>query len=222
MKLNIKLSFNLKDFKISRLIRFFVIADLLFWGGWGFITPVFALFVVQRIAGATILTVGIASTIYWITKAIFQMPVALYLDRHDGERDDFHALVSGLILAGFAAISFVLVKTTAELYFVVFLQALSFGLYTPSWSAIFSRHLDKKNYAFDWSLDSTAVGIVLGITATIGSVIAAVFGFNAIFVSASILSFSSAILLLFVPDLILPVAKEEGPILDHGPGNIGK
>lgn len=199
-----------------------MIADLLFWGGWGFITPVFALFVVQRIAGATILTVGIASTIYWITKAIFQMPVALYLDRHDGERDDFHALVSGLILAGFAAISFVLVKTTAELYFVVFLQALSFGLYTPSWSAIFSRHLDKKNYAFDWSLDSTAVGIVLGITATIGSVIAAVFGFNAIFVSASILSFSSAILLLFVPDLILPVAKEEGPILDHGPGNIGK
>lgn len=199
-----------------------MIADLLFWGGWGFITPVFALFVVQRIAGATILTVGIASTIYWITKAIFQMPVALYLDRHDGERDDFHALVSGLILAGFAAISFVLVKTTAELYFVVFLQALSFGLYTPSWSAIFSRHLDKKNYAFDWSLDSTVVGIVLGITATIGSVIAAVFGFNAIFVSASILSFSSAILLLFVPDLILPVAKEEGPILDHGPGNIGK
>ncbi|MCL4498636.1 MAG: MFS transporter [Chloroflexi bacterium] len=205
------------------MIRFFVTADLLFWSGWGLITPVFALFIVQRVANASILTVGIASTVYWVAKALFQMPVALYLDRHEGERDNFHALVSGLILAGFAAISFVLVRTAVELYFVIFLQALAFGLYTPSWSAIFSRHLDKKNYAFDWSLDSTVVGLVLGITATVGSVIATVFGFNAIFISASVLSFLSAILLVFVPDLILPEAKkEEGPIMDHGPGNIGK
>lgn len=223
MKLSINLNFNFKDFKVNRLIRFFVTADLLFWSGWGLITPVFALFIVQRVANASILTVGIASTVYWVAKALFQMPVALYLDRHEGERDDFHALVSGLILAGFAAISFVLVRTAVELYFVIFLQALAFGLYTPSWSAIFSRHLDKKNYAFDWSLDSTVVGLVLGITATVGSVIATVFGFNAIFISASVLSFLSAILLVFVPDLILPEAKkEEGPIMDHGPGNIGK
>lgn len=224
MRFSVNINFNFKDLKINRLIRFFVISDLLFWSGWGFITPIFALFIVGRVAGATIVTVGIASAIYWLTKAIFQMPVALYLDKHAGERDDFHALVSGLILAGFAAISFVLVKTVAGLYFVVFLQALAFGLYTPSWSAIFSRHLDKKNYAFDWSLDNTVIGIALGITAMVGSALAAAFGFNVIFISASVLSFASAILLLFVPDLILPDAKKnvEQSILDHNPGNIGK
>ncbi len=223
MRFSVNINFNLKDLKVNRLIRFFVASDLLFWSGWGLITPVFAIFVIEKIAGATIVNVGIASAIYWIAKALLQMPVALYLDKHEGERDDFHALVSGLILAGFAAISFVLVRSITGLYFVVFLQALAFGLYTPSWSAIFSRHLDKKNYAFDWSLDNTSIGIALGITAMIGSALAATFGFDVIFISASVLSFASAMLLLFVPDLILPEAKHaEGPILDHNPGNIGK
>ncbi len=215
------INFNFKDLKINRLIRFFVISDLFFWSGWGFINPIFALFIVGRVEGATVLTVGIASAIYWIVKALFQMPVALYLDKHEGERDDFHALVLGLMLAGFAAISFVLVTSVAGLYIVVFTQALAFGLYTPAWSAIFSRHLDKKNNAFDWSLDQTVVGIALGVTALIGSALASAFGFNAIFICASALSFISAIILLFVPDVILPEVKNPKALMrDHKPGSV--
>ncbi|TSA46306.1 MFS transporter, partial [bacterium] len=222
MRFSVNINFNLKDLKVNRLIRYFVMADLFFWSGWGLINPIFAIFVIDKIAGATVVTVGIASAVYWFTKALIQMPVALYLDRHEGERDDFHALVSGLILAGFAAISFVLVTNVAGLYFVVFLQALAFGLYTPAWSAIFSRHLDKKNYAFDWSLDNTGIGLVLGITAFAGAALAEVFGFDAIFVATSVLSFVSAITLIFVPDLILPEVKNEpSNMRDHSPANIG-
>ncbi|MEK7162648.1 MAG: MFS transporter [Patescibacteria group bacterium] len=223
MKFSVNINFNFRDLKVNRLIRFFVIADLLFWSGWGFINPVFALFIVNRIAGATVVTVGLASAIYWVTKALFQMPVAIYLDKHEGERDDFHALVSGLMLAGIAALSFLLVKTVAGLYLVIFLQALAFGLYTPAWSAIFSRHLDRKNNAFNWSLDQTVVGLALGITAFVGSALVAIFGFDAIFICASALSFASAILLLFVPDLILPEVKNEEPLIrDHNPANVGR
>lgn len=223
MRFSVNINFNFKDLKVNRLIRFFVIADLFFWSGWGFVNPIFALFIVNRIEGASVLTVGIASAIYWLTKAIFQMPVAIYLDKHKGERDDFHSLVSGLILAGIAAMSFLLVKTVVGLYLVIFVQALAFGLYTPAWSAIFSRHLDKKNNAFDWSLDQTVVGLALGVTAFVGSALVVVFGYDAIFICTSLLSFASAILLLFVPDLILPGANKEKPLMrDHNPANVGR
>ena len=82
MKFSININFNLNNLKINRLIRFFVISDLFFWSGWGFINPIIAIFIVNQIEGATVLTVGIASAIYWITKALFQMPVAVYLDKH--------------------------------------------------------------------------------------------------------------------------------------------
>jgi MFS family permease len=126
-------------------------------------------------------------------------------------------------LGGITAFSFLLVDSSAGLYFVVFLQALAFGLYTPAWSAIFSRHLDKKNYAFDWSLDNTVIGLALGITAFLGAALADVFGFEAIFVVTGVLSFISALILIFVPDLILPEVKSESAIIqDHKPANIGK
>jgi MFS family permease len=223
MRFSVNINFNFKDLKVNRLIRFFVISDLFFWSGWGMISPIFAIFIVERVEGGSVMTVGIASAVYWIVKALFQMPVALYLDKHEGERDDFHALISGLILGGITAFSFLLVKSVAGLYFVVFLQALAFGLYTPAWSAIFSRHLDKKNYAFDWSLDNTAIGLALGITAFVGAALARAFGFDVIFIITSVFSFASAITLIFVPDLIFPGATNETPIIrDHKPANIGK
>jgi len=218
--MRLKINFNTKDVKINRVIKFLVLSDLFFWGGWGLVNPIFALFIIGKVPGATVFTVGSAVAVYWVVKALFQIPVALYLDRHEGERDDFHALLLGLTLAGFAAMAFLLVESIVGLYVVIFLQAIAYGLYTPSWYAIFSRHLDKEHYSFDWSLDSTTVGIASGVAAFIGGVLATLFGFEAVFIVASIFSFTSAFLLFFIPNLILPkVTTPNQPIIpDHTPG----
>ncbi|MDE2188544.1 MAG: MFS transporter [Patescibacteria group bacterium] len=220
MRFKVDIHFNLKDLKINKVIRALVLADLFFWGGWGIINPIMALFIVGRVAGATVLTVGLASAMYWIVKAVFQIPVALYLDRLDGERGDFKALVFGLALAGFAAMTFPIISSTWGLFAAVFLQAIAYGLYTPSWSALFSRHLDRDHYAFDWSLDSTTIGIASGVAALVGGTIADLLGFNAVFILTSILSFVSAGVLLVMPGLVLPrVTTPNQPIIpEHTPG----
>lgn len=212
--MQIKINIDIKGIKVNRVVRFVVLSDLFFWGGWGLVNPIFALFVVQKIPGATAFTVGTALAVYWVVKALFQIPVSLYLDRHEGERDDFHALILGLTIAGFAAIAFLLVKTVFALFVVAFIQGIGYGLYTPSWSAIFSRHLDKEHYSFDWALDSTTIGIASSIAAFLGGAIASLFGFEAVFILTSLLSLASAALLFFIPNLILPKATTpKQPIL---------
>ena len=203
MRFKVDIHFNIKDLKINRVTRTLVLADLFLWGGWGIVNPIMGLFIVGRIEGATILTVGVASALYWIVKSAFQIPVALYLDRGDGENRDFKALVCGLVLAGFSAMIFPIVLTTHGLFLAVFLQAIAYGLYSPAWSAIFSRHLDKDHYAFDWSLDSTTIGVASGVAALIGGTLANFFGYDAVFVMTGICSFISALVLLFVPSGIL-------------------
>ena len=167
MRFKVDIHFKIAGLEINRVIRFFVLSDLLFWGGWGLVNPIFALFIVDHIAGATAFTVGLASALYWIVKSVFQIPVALYLDRSSRDHLDLHFLISGLMLAGFVAMSFPIINGSVGLYFLMVLQGLAYGLYTPSWSAIFSRHLDKSHYAFDWSLDSTTIGISSGIAALV-------------------------------------------------------
>jgi DHA1 family multidrug resistance protein-like MFS transporter len=204
MRLKVDIHLNWSEFKVNRVIKYFVLSDLFFWGGWGLINPIFALFVVGRIADASVLTVGIATALYWIVKALSQIPIALYLDRRDRDHFDLHFLIIGLMFAGFVAMLFPLVTSVGMLYALMILQGLAYGIYTPSWSAVFSRHLDKNHYAFDWSLDSTTVGLSSGIAALIGGAVAGIFGFDAVFVLTGLFSFLSGLLLLAVPDLVMP------------------
>jgi len=219
MRFKVDIHLNWKNAKINRIIKYLVLSDLFFWGGWGLINPIFALFIVGRIPDADAFTVGAAIAVYWIIKSIWQIPVAIFLDKHEGEMDDFNALILGLTVAGFAALVFPLVGNSFELFLVVTIQALAYGLYTPSWSAIFSRHLDKDHYAFDWSLDSTTVGIASGIAAFIGGAVASLFGFDAVFILTGIASLGSAVILFSAPHLVLPRSVTPGPVIpEHAPG----
>src|SRR5580692_5502155 len=102
------------DIKVGRLVKFFIISDFFLLAGWGFIDPVFSVFIVQKIVGGTLITVGIAAALYWILKSVLQIPISNYLDRTAGEKDDFMALVGGLLLAGISAVAFTWVRTTWE------------------------------------------------------------------------------------------------------------
>ncbi len=201
---------------INRIVKYFIIGDLIMWTGWGFIDPLFSIFVIKNVAGATLISIGLLATIYWITKGILQIPISLFLDRTDGERDDFYALIFGLMVTAVSAFGFILVKEMWQVYFLQFVKAVGFALYIPAWSAIFSRPLDKEHTAFDWAVSSSSVSLGIGMAGFIGGSIASLAGFNFVFLMVGMMGLLSAGLLLFVPDLILPKKTVAKPKLqDH-------
>src|SRR3989344_2462041 len=105
--MRIKIDINLK---VGRVVKYFIICDLIFWGGWGIVQPIFAVFVIENIVGATVVTVGTLSLIFWMVKSVLQIPLTRYLDKVPGEKDNFYALISGLFLASISAFLFVLAK----------------------------------------------------------------------------------------------------------------
>lgn len=203
--------------KVNRVVKYFIIGDLLLWAGWGFIDPLFSVFVIKNIAGATIASVGYLAAIFWITRCIVQIPISLYLDKVRGEKDDFYALVVGLLITGLAAFSFMTVKTMAQVYFIQFIKAIGFALYIPSWSAIFTRHIDGRHAAFEWAVSSSSVSFGIGVAGFFGGVLASLAGFNVVFLITGLLAILSANVLLFVPNLILPRTSRINPnkIGDH-------
>ncbi|MFA5099179.1 MAG: MFS transporter [Candidatus Paceibacterota bacterium] len=224
--MKIKIDINIK---VNRIIKHLVISDLLFLGSWSMISPIFSIFIIEKVEGASVVIVGMVAALYWLVKSLLQMPVANYLDKTDGEKDDFYALVIALALAALASFSFALTKSLWQLFFTQFLYAVAMGLYIPSWTAIFSRHLDEKKISFDWSLDSTVVGVTSFFAAIFSGVLANWFGFSFVFFAVGTLSLLSAFFIFFTPNLIVPpkitVAAKEEPvseIRDHTPAGIGK
>jgi MFS family permease len=210
------------NIQVNRIVKYFVLSDLFFIAGWGFIEPIFSVFIVQKLPGATLMTVGIAVAIYWILRSVLQIPFANFLDRRGGERTAFQMLVAGLFLAAFSAFAFAWVTQIWELYAIQVVHAIALSFYTASWPAIFSRHLDKNRVSFDWSFDNTAVGIASGVSGFLAGVIGATWGFTIIFILAGLLSLVGAFVILTIPEITLPRATT--PIADRqdkATGSIG-
>ncbi|MBI4095219.1 MAG: MFS transporter [Candidatus Liptonbacteria bacterium] len=210
------------NFRTNRVVRNFIFVDLALLAGWGLVQPIFSIYVVRTVSGATLVTVGIAAAIYWILKSILQIPIANYLDRKPGEADDFRALVAGLLVAAFAAFSFGFIREIWHLYLVEVVHAIAFALYVPAWSAIFSRHVDKDRVSFDWSLDSTVAGLSAGASGFLGGVLADQLGFTSVFIFAAFFSLASAFVLLLAPDVILPKKQAAPALRDHTPKDLGQ
>ena len=195
--------------KINRIIKYLVLSDLLFWTGWGLITPIFAIFIVNKIEGGSVFVVGIAAAIYWILKSLLRIPIGLFLDNRPSERDDYWFLTTGLFIAALIPFGFLFAKFPWHIYSLQTIYAVAMAMSLSGWSAIFTRHIDKGKEATEWGLDATLVGLGVGISGAIGGWAVTHFGFNPVFITVGIFGIVGTILLL-------GLKNEIRGVFDHG------
>lgn len=184
--------------KINLIIKYLVLSDLLFWTGWGLISPVFAIFIVERIEGGTAFVAGLASAIYWILMSILRIPISLFLDKTLGEKDDYWFLTIGLLVASFLPFFFILARLPWHIYLLQSIHAIAMAMSLSGWTAIFTRHIDKGKEATEWALDATSVGIGMGIAGAIGGWAVTKFGFTLVFILVGIFGIIGAVLLFAI------------------------
>lgn len=196
---------------INKIIRTLITSDIALSAGWGFIGPVFAIFIVQNIVFNNIAqaaeVAGFASLTYWILKSCLQIPIGRYLDKNHGEQDDFWFMFVGTFFSAFVPLIFMISLKPLHIYLAQCVQAVAMAMVIPSWSAIFTRHIDKGEEAYEWGLRSTGLGFGSGIAGAAGGIIVAVFGFNIVFVLVSAFTFISAFLLLLIRKDVVPHDK---------------
>lgn len=183
---------------INKIIKVLIANDLALNAGWGFLAPVFAIFIVQNIKGGSVEVAGFSAMIYWLLKSFLQIPIGKYLDKNHGEKDDFYFMVLGIFLAGLVPFGFLVASLPWHIYALQALHALGMALVIPPWAAIFTRHIDKGQEAFEWGLDSTSLGFGAGIAGAIGGLLVAKAGFQIVFVLVGSLTILAAILLFFI------------------------
>jgi len=193
---------------INKVIKILISSDVAFQSGWGLIGPVFAIFLVQQIAagnpaeGAKI--AGFASLTYWIVKSSLQIPIGSYLDKNHGEKDDLWFMVFGTFLTSLTPFGYLISSLPWHIYAFQVLQGIGMAMVVPSWSAIFTKHIDKGKEAFEWSVRSTSLGFGTGLAGAGGGLLVALFGFKIVFVLVGLFTMLSALLLLLIHKEIAP------------------
>jgi len=183
---------------LNKIIKTLIFSDFLLQSGWGLIGPIFAIFITKQIQGGTLVAVGLIAATYWFVKSAAQPFIAHFLDVKKGEGDDFRFLILGLFLANFVPLGYVFVSQLWHVFFLEVIRGLCMACVVPSWSGIFTRHIDKGWEAFSWSIESTGLGLAAAFAAAFGGILATFLGFKVIFLLISFFGLMSCFLLLSI------------------------
>ncbi|MDD5032519.1 MAG: MFS transporter [Candidatus Pacebacteria bacterium] len=184
---------------VNKTIKILIASDSFFEMAAGFVTPIFAIFLIDSIEGGNIQLAGTAVAIYWIVKSIFRVPLAYFLDKKRGEKDDYYSMVLGFSLYAICTFLFLFAKTNWHIYAIQTMMGIGGAFaYTP-WYGFFSRHIDKNQENMEWSISVSITGAVIALSGFLAGVLAEKFGFQPIFVISGFI-YLIGIFLLFLFD----------------------
>lgn len=184
----------------NRVIRSMVAIEFFASGAYGLFAPVFAIFAADVIVGGSAKVVGFSMAIFWLVKAAIQMPTARFLDNVRGEKDDYKAYILGQILLILGMLLYLKASTPSHVYLLQALLGLSYGLNTPAFYGLFSRHLDRYFESSEWSIYSVfSYSISVAIAGAAGGLIVTYLGFKTLFIAAAVgFTISTVISLIFL------------------------
>ncbi|MBI2062933.1 MAG: MFS transporter [Candidatus Yanofskybacteria bacterium] len=180
---------------VNRVIRHLVISDFFINFAFGLLAPIFAVFVLNNIEGGSLRVIGLATACYWIVRTATTVPLSRFMDRTDGERDEFYFVVAGTFIMSSLPLFYIFVSLPWHIYLIQAVLGLVNSMAVPGWRILFTDHIDRGKTGFEWSLEDIAIGISVGSSAYLGSILADKFGFKVVFILLAAMGYVSTIIL---------------------------
>lgn len=184
---------------MHKVLRALILSDLFLLGGFGLISPIFAVFMLGGgISGATITAVGIATAVQLVAKGFFQIAIAKWTDAEAGNRRELLALFVGSLLMSFAPFGFIFATTVWHVYLIQFIYGFGAACAFPGWVVIYSRYGRQEKAGYEWSVYNTVISFGTAVTAYLGATLADTFSFNVLFIIVGLLSLIGASFIIVI------------------------
>ena len=184
--------------KVNRIIKVLIASDIAYQIGAGFVAPVFAIFLLQSIENGSAQVAGTAAAIYLLVKSTLRLPIAYFLDKNRGERDDFYSIVSGFFILAIAFYLYLFAKTPVHIYLIQILTGVGGAFAFTPWYGFFSRHIDKHHESLEWGIEVSLVGFGMAGASYVAGFVAEKFGFEPVFIIAGTFTLLCTCLLLLL------------------------
>ena len=131
-----------KRLNINEVILYLTLSDVFTWGISAIFTSLAGLYLATKFNGNVIEYIGIGTSVYFVARSAFQLPVGAICDRIKRDYDEVYLLMFGNITMGFSYLMFPIIRSA---YFYLFLQFLfgmgaAFNLVT--WRKLFAKNLN--------------------------------------------------------------------------------
>jgi len=201
------------NIKLNNIIKYLIYSDLVFYTGWGLISPIFSVFILQNIAGAGVLVIGLAASINLIVRSIVRIPFGMYADK--SQKIAYNLMFVGLLITSLIPIGYLYSTRAWHIYVLQAVYGIFIAMSTSGWTSIFSKHMDHGKESTEWGIDSVAVGLGPGLAAAAGGAAAEFFGYPILFVIVTGVGLIGSLLLLPIRKKIIRYRFKNDKIALH-------
>jgi len=177
---------------MNRNIKLFIISEFLAVSSFGFIFPIFAVFIKEELIGGSVLMAGIAVSIFLLGKSVLRIPISKYCDKKKLHKK---FMIIGYFMMSLVPFGWFLVTSVYQLFIVEFLFALSAAIGVAGWYGLFIRSLPKGEESSLWNALKGYTGIGDAIAATVGGVLVTIFGFDTTFIIIGLMGLATTYIL---------------------------
>jgi DHA1 family quinolone resistance protein-like MFS transporter len=177
-------------------MKLLLLSDIFVLTGFGLIQPILAIYINDGgVTGGTMLTAGMASALFMLTKSLVQLPFGHYVDSQAGKE---RWLILGTLLMAAVPIIYLSANCIDHIYLAELIYGLGSGLAYPTWLGLWSVNLDPGRESFQWSIYHTSTGMGTAATGAAGAAMASQVGFSATFLLAGLLCIVGCLVLLIL------------------------
>jgi sugar phosphate permease len=187
-----------KSARANIALRILLVTDSLVVFSAAMLGPIYALFV--RDIGGDILDTGLAAGVFTATAGIVVFLSGRFSDQI---KENELVVASGYAIMGIGFFSYGIVHSVTELLFVQVLIGFGQALCSPSFDALYSKHVEPGKSGTQWGAWESMNYFAAAFGALAGSGVASLFGFPALFTTMGCLAFTSATYIYFLPRRVL-------------------
>lgn len=191
-----------KQTKRGYILRILALDDVSFWGAERLISVIFALFIVNNIAGGSAAAVGIALMIRQLVVAFLSVPVGRLLDKHKGYIDEVYFLAFSGLLAGSAYILFGFADHLWQVYVLMGVIGIAHTLNLDTWRVLFYGLIQKNEQGETTGIYQTIMSISGALVFALGGLFADIYGYPTIIWIGAVMTMIAGIIPLLIKRLV--------------------
>ncbi len=171
---------------MNRILRYLLVAQGFWMLSVGLFGPIYAIFVSN--IGGDVFEAGSAYAAFSLAAGFMIFFISRWED-HVKHKEKL--ILISHVIGAVGILGYMFVQNPIQLFLVQILLGLAGAIGSPAFDGLYSRYLDKGRFVSEWGLYETINYLVIGVSAIVGGLIAAVFGFQTLFMIMFVLSLGS-------------------------------
>jgi len=139
-------------FNPNKVIWLLTISDVFTWGTYFVISVLSGIYLAQKLGLDTVQIVGIGTTIYFFSRALFQLPIGMLLDRVAHDKDEITMLAGGSFVMGLSFVFYPAISSPWTYFFLQLIFGLGTAMNLNAWRKLFATNLDQNQEGKEYGL----------------------------------------------------------------------